>query len=37
MTHSFKDYVKIIKIVMVNFNVTIFSRLKLTVKFINEW
>ena len=29
MSHSFKEYVKIVKIYMVNFNVTIFSNLKI--------
>ena len=29
MTYSFKEYVKITKIFMVNFNATIFNRLKI--------
>ena len=36
MTYSFKGYVKIFKIYMVNFNVAIFNRLKIMGFFINK-
>ena len=37
MTHSFKEYLKIVKIHMVNFNVTVFNRLIIIGFFIDKW